>query len=419
MKFTPKKLTFFVLLSMILGGLFGIGINLFLDFPWIHTYIVDGLFKLGGTIFLSSLKMVVVPLVFVSVVCGTISLRDASRLGRIGFKTFGLYLFTTALAISLALLVSYLIQPGLNFNLGDPNLSGGSYQPSQAPSMLQTVINLIPSNPFQSLTSGNMLQIIVFAIIFGFAILMAKEKGERIVRFFESLNDVIGKMIFMILYLAPVGVFCLIAKTFAQQGFQAFMPLSWYFMCVILALAIQFLVVYPFLLKVFSGLSPLTLIRKFKPVLLFAFSTSSSTATLPVNTKTLTEKLGVSKNISSFVLPLGATINMDGTAIMQGVATLFIAQAYNIDIGFAGVLMVIFTATLASIGTAAVPSAGLITLVLVLKQVNLPTEGVAIILGVDRLLDMLRTSVNVTGDAVVSCIVASQEGQVDKEVFDS
>ena len=425
MKIAPKKLTFFILSFMVAGALCGISINLFLDFQWVHTYFVKGFFELGGKLFLSSLKMIVVPLVFVSIICGTTAIKDASQLGRLGLRTLGLYFFTTIVAISIALFISHIIQPGLHFNLQEAAQvvggvgAGASFKAPTPPSLLHTLSTLIPSNPFQSLASGNMLQIIIFAIIFGFAIILSGEKGERVANFFNNLNEVVGKMIFMVLYLAPIGVFCLVAKTFAQQGLKAFAPLSWYFVCVILALAIQFGVVYPLLLKILSGLNPITMIKKFYSVLLFAFSTSSSNATIPIHIDTLEEKMGVPRSISSFVVPLGATINMDGTAIMQGVATLFIAQAYNIDIGFTGILMVIVTATLASVGTAAIPSAGLITLALVLKQVQLPTEGIALILGIDRLLDMLRTSVNVTGDAVVSCITASRENKIDKERFNA
>ena len=420
MKALPSRLTSFILLSMLGGILCGIGINLVFDWAWVHTYFVEGLFQLGGKLFLSSLKMIVVPLVFVSIICGTASLKDATQLGRLGLKTLGLYFLTTIAAISIALCISYLIQPGIHFNLQETMTSSEAvYKAPKPPSILQTLSQLIPSNPFQSLASGHMIQIIIFALILGFAITLSGEKGEKVARFFENFNEVVGKMIFMVLYLAPVGVFCLVAKTFAQQGFKAFAPLFWYFLCVILALAVQFAVVYPLLLKSLSGLNPLTMIRKFKSVLLFSFSTSSSNATIPIHIETLTEKLGVRKSVSSFIIPLGATINMDGTAIMQGVATLFIAQAYNIDIGLSGMLMVIFTATLASIGTAGVPSAGLITLALVLKQVQLPTEGIALILGIDRLLDMLRTSVNTTGDAVVTCIVSASENKIDREKFNS
>jgi Na+/H+-dicarboxylate symporter len=267
------------------------------------------------------------------------------------------------------------------------------------------------------MAEGKMLQIIVFAVLFGLTLTMVGKPGERILAICTDLNAVILKMVMLIMAVAPYGVFCLIAKVFALQGFAAIAPLAKYFFVVLFALLLHAFGVYPILLKLLSGLSPLTFFKKYKDIPMFAFSTASSNATLPITLETVEHKLGVNNSIASFTIPLGATINMDGTAIMQGVATVFIAQAYNLPIGLSGYLLVIFTATLASIGTAAVPGAGLIMLAMVLKQVGLPVEGIALIIGVDRLLDMVRTAVNVTGDAAVSCIVAKSEGQFSQEMF--
>jgi Na+/H+-dicarboxylate symporter len=268
------------------------------------------------------------------------------------------------------------------------------------------------------MVEGNMLQVIVFSILFGIAVALAGRPGEKVADLFSDLNEIIMKLIIILMDLAPYGVFCLMAKLFATLGFDTIGNLITYFLLVLFVLVLHGTATYPLMLKLLAGLNPLMFFRKMRPVMLFAFSTSSSNATLPVTLKTTTHHLGVRNNIASFTIPLGATINMDGTAIMQGVATVFIAQAYNIDLSFAQYLSVILTATLASIGTAGVPGVGLITLAMVLQQVGLPVEGIALIIGVDRLLDMTRTAVNVTGDCTVSCIVAKSEGEFDQSAFD-
>jgi Na+/H+-dicarboxylate symporter len=408
-------LTFRIMLGMTLGLLIGLLMNWIGVTGWMHTWLVNGIFDAGGRIFLALLKLLVVPLVFVSLVVGTTSLQDIKKLGRIGVKTFLLYLGTTAIAIMVALAAGSLIRPGSGMQLQ----TDATFKPTAPPPILDTLVSIIPSNPFKAMVDGEMLQVIFFSILFGLALLLSGKPGERVVAVFRDLDAIIMRMVMMLIEIAPFGVFFLIAKVFAVQGFAAILPLAKYFFTVLLVLALHFAVVYPVLLRLLAGLSPKTFFRKFKAVPVFAFSTSSSNATLPVTLETATHRLGVPNSIASFTIPLGATINMDGTAIMQGVATAFIAQVYGIDIGLQGYLMVVLTATLASIGTAGVPGVGLITLAMVLQQVNLPVEGIALIIGVDRLLDMVRTVVNVTGDSIVSCIVARSEGQLDLEVFNS
>jgi len=263
-----------------------------------------------------------------------------------------------------------------------------------------------------------MLQIIVFSLLFGFAMTLTGEPGRRLLAVFEDLNRVILRLVTILMEIAPYGVFCLLAKIFAEQGLGAIVQMAGYFSVVLVVLLLHGLVVYPILLTTLAGLDPRVFLRKMRNPLSFAFSTASSNATIPVTLETVEDRLGVHNSVASFTIPLGATINMDGTAIMQGVATAFIAQAYAFDLGPVQYLMVVLTATLASIGTAGVPGVGLIMLAMVLRQVNLPVEGIALIIGVDRLLDMVRTGVNITGDAAVTCIVARSEGQLDRAVFD-
>lgn len=401
--------------ALVLGVLVGTGLKPFSGTGWAQSFFTDGLFRVGGEIFFNSLKMLVVPVVFVSITCGVGALQDVKAMGRIGGKTLVLYVFTTAFAIGLALLTASLTHPGSSFNLTTP----AEFNPQTPPSLAQVIIAFVPSNPIQAMANADMIQIIVLAILFGSALSLSGSSGKRILDFFNDLNEVVMKIVEVVMMIAPIGVFCLIAKVFAGQGLEAIKPLSLYFITVTLGLLLHFLLVYGGLLKFGARLSPVTFYKKFREVMVFAFSTSSSNATLPVTMEVAEKQLGVSRKVTSFALPLGATVNMDGTAIMQGVATVFIAQAYGIDIGLQGYLMVILTATLASIGTAGVPGVGLVTLAMVLKQVNLPVEGIGLIIGVDRLLDMARTVVNVSGDAVVTCLVAKGENLLDQDVFDS
>lgn len=380
----------------------------------LHPFLVDGVFYVGGQVFLASLKLLIVPLVLVSLACGTASLDDVTRLGRIGGKTLALYLLTTALAISLAILAAIVLEPGAGITL--PTESTG-FSASEAPGLADTLINIFPENPFEAMAEAQMLQVIVFAVLLGIAMTMAGSAGRDLLRVFESANAVIMKLVFLLMQIAPYGVFCLIAKVFAEQGYEVFGSLVRYFAVVVGVLLIHLLVVYPTLLFVLARLAPATFLRKLRAPMTVAFSTASSGATLPVTLRTTEERLGVDGSIASFTVPLGATLNMDGTAIMQGVATVFIAQAYGVEIGPSGYLTVVLTATLASIGTAGVPGVGTVMLAMVLRQMDLPVEGIGLILGVDRILDMTRTAVNITGDAAVSCIVARSEGKLDLESF--
>ena len=381
---------------------------------FLRIYLVDGLFDAVGQIFIVSLKMLVVPLVFVSLTCGAASLGATGSIGRLGSKAIGLYLLTTAIAVTMALSVSLIIDPGMD---AGSVLEAPDYQGKEPPGIKETLINIFPDNPIASMAEGEMLQIIVFAVLLGVAMAMTGDAGKRLAAFFEDVNTVIMRLVTIIMNLAPYGVFVLMAKLFATIGLETIGGLLWYFFLVLAVLVIHALVTYPVLLKVFSGMNPLILLQKMRDAALFAFSTSSSSATLPVTMETARNKLGIGKSVSSFTLPLGATINMDGTAIMQGVATVFIAQVYGVDLSLGDYVMVVLTATLASVGTAGVPGVGLIMLAMVLQQVNLPVEGIALIIGVDRLLDMTRTAVNITGDCTVATIIAKTEGELDEAVF--
>ena len=384
----------------------------------VSSYVLNGAIDAGGKIFVTLLKMMVVPLVFVSLVCGARSLGATGSVGRLGGKTIGLYLFTTALAVSFALMLALIVDPGLSAS-DEQNaaLTYDAYQAKEAPSVKDTLINIFPANPIQAMAEGKMLQVIVFALLLGLALSRAGEAGARIAEFFADLNQVMMKLITMVIQLTPYGVFCLMVKLGASVGWVEIGKVLAYFMTVASALVLHGLVVYPTLLKTLTGLNPLMFLRKMREPMLVAFSTSSSGATLPVTLRTVEHRIGVNNNVAAFAVPLGATINMDGTAIMQGVATVFIAQFFGYQLGIDAYLMVILTATLASIGTAAVPGVGLITLTLVLDQVGLPVEGIGLIIGVDRLLDMLRTVVNVTGDGTVATIVAKSEGQLNVDIM--
>lgn len=409
------KLTINILIGMVVGMAAGgfihwleLGENHFVITLW-----VDGVFHIGGKIFLNSLMLLVVPLVFVSLVCGVSNLGEGSNMGRIAGKTLGLYLCTTAIAITLALTVATTVSPGVGIDLA----TATEYVPGEQPSLKQTIINIFPKNPVNAMAKGNMLQIIVFAILLGLAMNKCGAPGARVRDSLNDWNEVIMRLVMMLMHVAPVGVFCLMITLFAKQGYGTIVELGKYFSTVAFVLVLHFLGTFTLLFNFLTRLNPLTFYRKMAPVIAYAFSTSSSNATLPITLETVEHRLGVKNEVAAFTVPLGATINMDGTAIMQGCATVFIAQAYNIDISYADYLMVILTATLASIGTAGVPGVGLITLAMVLLQVGLPVEGIALILGVDRLLDMMRTIVNVTGDAMVSTIVAKSEGKFDQDIF--
>jgi len=405
------SLTVKIITGMILGFLTGLLINVLSlnSNEIINIYLVNGLFDTIGSIFISSLKLMVVPLVFFSLSTGVASFDKDKKLSVIALKTISLYLLTTAIAISLGLFIAILFSPGEGLNL----TSSAEYIAPSPPGIKSVIIDIFPTNPIAAMAEGKMLQIIIFSIFFGVALRSIKDKNSELVKIMESTTNVVMKMVFILINLAPFGVYCLMANLFATQGIGIVGNLFQYFLLVVFVLIIHGFVVYPALLYSFTKIKPFGFYKKLRPVMLFAFSTSSSNATMPVTLKTVTQDLGVNPKIASFTIPLGATVNMDGTAIMQGVATIFIANAYNIDLSTIDYLMVILTATMASIGTAGVPGVGLIMLAMVLSQVGLPTEGIALILGVDRLLDMIRTVVNVTGDSTVSTIVAHSEGALD------
>lgn len=407
------------MISAIILGKFAFEILAFDGLPgWIRylldDFLVSGVFTLIGKIFIASLKLMVVPIVLISLVCGTSNLRDQAALGRIGIKTISLYMLTTGLAISLALFFANLIDPGKGVEL----TSSSEFSPPSSVPLIDVFVNIFPTNPFQAMASGNMLQIIVFALLLGTAIGRAGNAGERIASQFNDWNEVLMKLVSMLMTLAPYGVFSLLFTLFADKGLGPIQELLLYMLTVVGVLLIHGVLVYGTLLKTLTGLSPIHFLRKMWPVQLFAFSTASSSATLPVSMRNARECLGADNKIASFSLPMGATLNMDGTAIMQGVATVFIAQAFGLELAFSDYLLVIATATLASIGTAGVPGVGLIMLAMVLEQVGLPVEGIALIIGVDRLLDMLRTAVNVTGDAMVTLAVANSEEAIDKSIYE-
>ncbi|HBC58514.1 MAG TPA: dicarboxylate/amino acid:cation symporter [Gammaproteobacteria bacterium] len=406
------NLTRHILVGMIIGGLLGAAMNTWLtDIPAIDTYVVDGLFKIIGGLFIASLKMIVVPLVTFSLIAGVCNIGDVNTLGRVGIKSLLLYLFTTALAISLALSLASVIQPGSGFIMDLGQVA--QFQPKTPPSFSDVLISLVPSNPVAAFAQGEMLQIILFSILFGICILMTGEMGAPLISTVERLNEVMMRMVLLIMSLAPIGVFCLIARTFYQQGIELILPMIGYFGTVIATLIIHAAVSYSGLLLILARLNPALFFRKIRNAQLFAFSTASSNATIPITLRTTEYRLGARNSIASFTVPLGATINMDGTAIMQGVASVFIANVYGIDLSLSAYMTIVGMAVLASIGTAGVPGVGLIMLAMVLNQVNLPVEGIALIIGVDRLLDMLRTAVNITGDAAVTCVVAKSEGALD------
>lgn len=417
-KIEKKKLslTSKIFIGLIAGVICGVIFNLFVPASYVRdTIIIDGICYVIGNGFIKLMKMLVVPLVFCSLVCGASAIGDTKTLGKVGGKTIAFYLATTAIAVTVAISVATLIKPGIGLNMN--LIEAENVTVAEKTSAVDTLLDIIPDNPFSSLANGNMLQVIVFALIVGILLAKMGERAELVANFFSQFNDLMMEMTNLVMSFAPIGVFFMLTRTFANLGFDAFIPLLKYMGSVVLGLGVQCFVVYMILLFVFTRLNPFMFIKKFFPVMAFAFSTSTSNATIPLNIETLEEKIGVSRKVSSFTIPLGATINMDGTSIMQGVAVVFAAQAYGVNLGISGYLTVIATATLASIGTAGIPSVGLVTLTMVFSAVGLPVEAITLIMGIDRILDMLRTAVNVTGDAVCTTVVAYQNKDVDKEVF--
>ncbi|WP_157471201.1 dicarboxylate/amino acid:cation symporter [Halodesulfovibrio spirochaetisodalis] len=368
-----------------------------------------------GTLFINAIKMLIVPLVFASLVTGMTSMDDVKKLGRISAKTIGIYLTTTLIAISIGLIVGELLQPGAGMNL----VAAGEQVAKEAPSLSKTLTGLIPKNPIDAMVKGNILQIIIFAIFLGLSINFAGEKAAPVKTFFSSFAEVMYSMTAIVMACAPYGVAALIAKVVAQYGLDALLPLAKIIGAVYVGAILHVFVTYSSYVAVVARLNPVKFFRGILDAIMVAFSTTSSAGTLPATIRCAEKNLGVSSSVSSFVLPLGATINMDGTAIYQGVCALFIAQAYNIDLTMGNIVTIMLTGTLASIGTAGVPGAGLIMLSLILSSVGLPMEGIALIAGIDRILDMARTTVNISGDAMTAVLVSRTENELDEEVYNA
>jgi len=413
--FDHRKLSNQILAGLVLGLAFGLVLNFTVaEQVWAQTFLIDGLFRVVGEVFVRFLSMLVVPLVFVSLISGVSALSDPAKLGRVGAKAVGLYMLTTGVAITLALMAALLVQPGVGANPG----ATVEREISAQPSFGDVLINMVPSNPVEAMANADMLPIIIFAVLIGLSIAMSGEPGKRIGRFFTDFNDIVMRLVGFVMLLAPYGVFSLVTVLAATTGWSTFLGVLKYVVLVLVVLVLHAALTYSVLLRLLGGLSPRIFFGKMRAVLAFAFSTASSGATIPVTLRTVEQRLGVDNRVASFTVPLGATINMDGTAIMQGIATGFIAQYYGIDLNLGQYLMVVLMVIMASVGAAGVPGVGLVLLAGVLASVGLPKEGIALILGVDRLLDMTRTAVNVCGDAAITSIVARSENEFDEEIFE-
>ncbi|RKR04293.1 Na+/H+-dicarboxylate symporter [Kushneria sinocarnis] len=373
------------------------------------------MFKPLGDLFISAIKMLIVPLVFSTLVIGIAGMRDPQKMGRIGLRTIALYLLTTAFAMAIGLGASILLQPGVGLDL---SFDQGAVDAKQAPSLVSVLTGLVPNNPIDALANGNILQIIVFAIGLGISLTLIGDRGEPVVRVFEGFAEAMYKLTEIVMAFAPFGVFGLIANVSGQYGLEVLLPLAKMIGVAYLASILHVLIVYSGLISLLGRLNPLRFLRGIVNALVVAYSSASSSGTLPVSLRCAQKNLGISEGVSSFVLPVGATINMDGTAIYQGVVAIFIAQLLGVDLSMTDYGMIIVTGTLASIGTAGVPGAGLIMLSIVMSQVGLPLEAIGVVAGVDRILDMARTSVNVAGDLMVTTLVGKSEGELDRTVYD-
>ena len=410
----PKNLTRNVLVGMFSGVLLASIFFYFQDsisqsvFLGIEKY----LFNLGGQIFKNLLLLIVVPLVFFSLVSGISSLSNMVKLGSIASKTVLLYLLTTAFAVVIAIFFGWV------FNISGYEGEVISFNaPSGEASLYDTVLKVFPNNIFGAFVENNMLGIVFISILFGIALNLTDNLTDNLSKNFERLNIVFMKIVLIIMSFAPIGVFCLMGSYVMDKGLNIFGDLIQYVLILIFVLLFHLFFTYSLVLKIFANLNPIIFFKKMRNVALFAFTTSSSAATIPVTLKTVTDELGVKKDVSSFVIPVGATINMDGTAIMQGLATMFIASTVGVDLSVIEYIQIVLLAMVASIGAAAVPSAGTITLALILSSLGLPLDAIGLILAVDRILDMIRTSVNVSGDAAVACVVANSEELLDKNIF--
>lgn len=406
-----KKIFIGLLLGIILGIIMH---SLVPDSHFKNDILIDGIFYTVGQLFIRLMQMLVVPLVFFSIADGCRNLGDTETLGKVGVRIVIYYLFTTAFAILIALSLASLIGPGKGMNM---SIGSQSFDVDKTDiSLSNTILEFIPTNPIEALSKGNMIQIIIFSVLVGLLIASMEDRLITLGNIVTEMNELMMGMTMWVMKLAPIGVFFLIARTFSNLGYDAILSMLSYMLSVLGGLAVQLVIVYMLLIVVFVRVNPFSFLKKFAPVMTFGFSTASSSATVPINIKTL-EDMGIDRKISSFTIPLGATVNMDGTAIMQGVAVVFIANAYGIALSPTDFMTVILTATIASVGTAGIPSVGLVTLSMVLESVGLPVEGIAIIMGIDRILDMARTTVNLAGDAAGTMIVANSVGAFDKEKF--
>lgn len=403
-----------IFIMLFAGMVVGIASRAILGGPGGEAFVTTWL-KPIGSLFINLIKMLIVPLIFSSLVVGLTSMDDIKKMGRIGAKTFGIYLATTAIAITIGLTLGILLEPGAGIDLG----AAVAMEPKAAPSFVQTLLNMVPRNPIDAMSSGAVLQLIVFAIFLGISINLAGEKGKPLANVMESVAESMYRMTDIVISFAPYGVFGLMAWVSGKFGLAALLPLGKIILGVYLGCLIHAAVTLGGAIAFFGRLNPVRFFKGIISAQAVAFTTTSSSGTLPVTMECAQKNLGVSKPLSSFVLPLGATINMDGTALYQGVAALFIAQAYSIDLTTGNYITIILTSTLASIGSAGVPGAGLIMLTLVLTSVGLPLEGIALVAGIDRILDMARTTINVTGDSMVAVLMAKSEGELDEDIYNS
>lgn len=414
-----KKLTLpgKILIALISGITFGLLLSCIDSTLIKQTILIDGILKLLGTGFLNAIKLLVAPLVFVSIVYATSSLKEIKQIGRIGLKTLIFYITTTALAIILSLIMANIINPGKGVHIDIVTTTTDAVTTSTSTNLIDTLLNMIPTNIFVAFSEGNVLGIIFFAILLGISMTLIGEKAKPLVDLFEICNDVLLQVISLIMNFAPFGIFALLASNFATFGFTALIPLLKYVLGTIFTLCLHLGLVYMSMLIFIGKLSPMIFLKKFMPIFSICFSTASSSAGLPLSLKTSEKQFGVSPSVCSFTLPLGATINMDGTAIMQGFAVVFVAQMYGITLGINDYIMVIITAVLASIGTASVPGVGTVMLTMVLASVNLPVDAIALLIGVDHIIDMCRTPLNVAGDHICTLLIAKSENAIDEIIY--
>ena len=415
----PMGLTSKILIAMVLGIVLGTILNQFYNVPFLKDVLSGVIFKTGSTIFLNLVKMTIVPLVFVSITVGASQMGDVARLGRVGGKILGLYVVTSIIALSIALPTAFIMRPGVGFDLNNFSEVLSKYTPpKKGPAILDTILKIIPDNPFAALTNMDMMQIIFFALFLGVVITILGDKVAGVKKIFTELNEIVLKIIWIVMKLSPYGVFFLAADSFVKLGFNAYKPLGMYMITVVVALIIHAVVIYGGALKFIAKCSPIQFLKNYFPAISLAFSTASSNATLGVSLDSAINRCGIDQKIASFSIPVGITINMDGSAISQGVATIFVAQAYGIPLDITAIITIVIMCTLITIGSPGIPGASTLLLVVVWSQVGLPIEAVGMILGVDRILSMIRTMTNVSGDIVCGIIVAQSEGLFHRDIYE-